>query len=97
VGAEADRTNAGGPSAGGRIAVVAGFVLQLAMGAVILVSGLIMPIWAVAVLGAVWVLATVHQVRSRTRPGMVLAIPFALLAVWLLSAWAGDAFLDWTA
>ncbi|HJP64789.1 MAG TPA: hypothetical protein VKA30_00635 [Actinomycetota bacterium] len=80
-----------------KAALALGFALLAGMGALILVSGLIMPLWAVAALAALWILAVVAAILWRGRPGSVLAIPFALFAVWLAAAWAGDRFLDWTA
>jgi hypothetical protein len=83
-------------SGGGKLAVVAGFALHAAMGVVVLVSGLIMPIWAVGVLAVVWLAALAVAIRWRGRPPLVLLVPFAMLAIWGLTAWLGDTFLDWT-
>jgi hypothetical protein len=77
--------------------VIIGFFLHVAMGALILVSGLIMPLWAVAVLAGLWVVALVAAIRWRARPGRVVALPVIMFATWLGAAWAGDHFLDWTA
>jgi hypothetical protein len=77
--------------------VIVGFVLHAAMGALILVSGLIMPLWAVGVLATLWVVALIAAIRWRGRPARVFAVPVVMLAVWLGVAWAGDRFLDWTA
>jgi hypothetical protein len=85
------------PSTGARIAVILGFVLLAADGLLVLVSGLIMPYWAVGVLAAVWLGAVTVAIRGRARPGLVLATPFVFLALWAAAAWGGDAFLDWTA
>ena len=80
-----------------RAIVVLGFVLHVAMGVVILVSGLIMPAWAVGVLAALWVVTLVAAIGWRDRPGLVITVPIATFAIWLAAAWAGDRFLDWTA
>ena len=84
-------------SGASRLAVIGGFVLLVLVGALIVVSGLIMPYWAVGVLALAWVGALVIAFQLRERPAAVLVIPFVLLAIWALSAWAGDRFLDWTA
>jgi hypothetical protein len=80
-----------------RVAVILGFALHIGMGVLILVSGLIMPYWAVGVLAVIWVIGLIVAIRGRARPSLVLAVPFAMLAIWILAAWGGDRFLDWTA
>lgn len=82
---------------GRTMVVVAGFLLLGAVGLLVLVSGLIMPIWAVLALGAVWLVAVAVAIRWRSRPSIVLSVPFAMLGIWLATAWLGDRFLDWTA
>jgi hypothetical protein len=79
------------------LVVVVGFLLLGAMGLLVLVSGLIMPIWAVLALGVLWLVAVGVAIRWRSRPSIVLAVPFAMLGIWLAAAWLGDRFLDWTA
>jgi hypothetical protein len=74
-----------------------GFVLLLAAGGLVLVSGLIMPAWAVGLLAALWLVAVVFAIRWRRRPAAVFALPIGLLAVWGALAWVGDHFLDWSA
>lgn len=74
-----------------------GFLLHLAMGVLILVSGLIMPVWAVVVLGVVWLVALVFVFQARDRPFIVLVVPVAMLGIWLATAWLGETLLDWTA
>jgi hypothetical protein len=81
----------------GRIAAVVGFLLLAGMAALILVSGLIMPYWAVGALAVVWVVALAMALKWRSRGGIVLGIGFGLVVAWLAVAWAGEAFLDWTA
>jgi len=80
-----------------RVPIVLGFLLHAAVGGAILVSGLIIPLWAVGALALVWLSGLVVAIRSRTRPGVVLAVPFVTLAIVVLTAWAGETFLDWTA
>ena len=61
-------------------------------------SALVAPLWAVAVLVALWLVQFVLACRwfSR-RPYAVLAMPVVALAVWLSAIVAGDVLLDWTA
>lgn len=84
-------------SATARLPVAVGFLLHFAMGVVVLVSGLIMPPATVVALGVAWVGALVEAILWRRRPWVVLATPFAMLAIWLVTAWIGDAFFGWTA
>jgi len=79
------------------VALAAGLVLHGAMGLVVLVSGLIMPIWAVLALGAVWIIGFVVVIRWRAKPSVVLLVPVVMFAIWAFTAWLGDRFLDWTA
>jgi hypothetical protein len=79
------------------VAAVVGFLLHLAVGAWILVGGLIMPGWAVLAMVILWTGALVLAIRWRLRPVVVLAIPAVTLAIWFLVAWVGDTFLGWTA
>jgi hypothetical protein len=80
-----------------RVAVVAGLVLHGVVGAWVLLGQLIMPLWAVGALAVVWAVGLVLAIRWRGRPALVLLVPLVTLAVWLVTAWLGDAFLDWTA
>jgi len=79
------------------VAVVVGFLLHLAVGGLVLVSGLIMPAWAVVVLAIVWAGALVVAIRWRARPALVVVVPFVMLAIWVVTAWVGDRLFDWTA
>ena len=85
------------PSPGARLAVVAGFVLQAGAGVLVAASGLMMPLWAIICLGLVWIAGLVVQIRERSRPLVVLAVPVAVAATWLLAGTLGEAFLGWTA
>ena len=84
-------------SLGSRLVVVLGFVLHVAMGAVVLVSGLIMPWPAVLALGAVWAVGLALAILWRARPWAVLAIPFIMLAIWAATAWIGESVFGWRA
>jgi hypothetical protein len=83
---------------GGRLRVWVGFVLYVLVGAFLLVAGLIMPIWAVFALAAVWVMGLVYLLMTwKDRPNTVLIMPFVMAGIFLLVIWLGDVFLDWTA
>ena len=80
-----------------RIIVILGFVAHLGVGFVVMVSGLIMPLWAVLALGAVWAVGLVVMWRRRSSPLAVWAVPVLVLGLWALVGWAGERYLDWTA
>ncbi len=80
-----------------RIVVILGFVAQLGVGFVVMVSGLIMPLWAVLALAAVWAVGLVVMIRRRSSPLAVWAVPVLTLGLWALVGWAGERYLDWTA
>ena len=63
------------PSIGGRVAVITGFLLHAGVGVFVLSSGLMMPVWAVVVLAAVWVASLAGAIRERHRPLHVLLTP----------------------
>lgn len=79
------------------LVTVLGFVLYLAAGLPILFAGLIMPYWAVAILGVVWLIGLVVAIRRRNQRPLFLALPFVIVGLWFLTAWAGETFLGWTA
>ena len=82
---------------GSRIGVAAGFVLHAVTGVFVISSGLMMPMWAIVALAGFWSAALVFAVRHRHRPLVVLLTPVVTFAVWFLTGWAGERFLDWTA
>lgn len=84
---------------GGQIAaMVVAALAMIVVGWVFLVSGLVMPGWAVAALLVIWAGLVVVGVRlARSGSYAVLAIPIVAAAIWLLALWLGDVFLDWTA
>jgi hypothetical protein len=61
-------------------------------------SALVAPLWAVAVLVALWLVQFALACRwfSR-RPYAVLAMPVVALVVWLAVVFAGEALFAWTA
>jgi hypothetical protein len=87
------------PSVLGRVVLAVGVLLHLAVGVLVLASGLIMPAWAVVVLALVWVAGAVVILRtpSGRRPAASVLVPLATVAVWFLAALAGEAWLGWTA
>ena len=53
--------------------------------------------WAVVAMWFVWLGGLAVQVRQRHRSLVVVAVPIAVAAIWLLTGTLGEAFLDWTA
>ncbi|MET0883530.1 MAG: hypothetical protein ABWZ13_05200 [Acidimicrobiales bacterium] len=80
-----------------RVLVVLGFVAHLGVGFVVMVSGLIMPLWAILALGVVWAVGLVVMIRNRMSPLIVIAVPVLTLGLWAMTGWAGERYLDWTA
>jgi hypothetical protein len=61
-------------------------------------SALVAPLWAVAVLVALWLVQFVLACRwFGRRPYAVLAMPVVALVVWLAVIFAGEALFGWTA
>ncbi|MFA9445912.1 hypothetical protein [Egicoccus sp. AB-alg6-2] len=86
------------PSPSNIAAIVVAAILQLGVGFFTLSSGLVAPLWAVLVLGVVWIAAVVILVRlARTRPLLTPLVPLANAAVWLGVLTFGEAVLGWTA
>ena len=80
--------------------VVAGLGVLLMIGTLpfFLASGLMAPMWAVIALLLVWLVLITLAVRwFRTRPYVVLGLPFLAAAVWFAAMYAGEAFLGWSA
>ena len=71
--------------------------LHAAAGFLVVVGGLIMPAWAVAVLGVVWVGLLVMIVLKRRQARWAFLMPLVSIVLWFAAAFSGDAFLDWTA
>ena len=73
-------------------------MLHGAVGWVYLVSGLVAPGWAVVGLLTIWVALLVVAIRVwRSRPLIVLGIPFLAMAIWFVTLFLGERLLDWTA
>jgi len=73
------------------------FFLHAAAGFLVVVGGLIMPVWAVAVLGAVWVGLLVVIVLKRRQASWAFLMPLVSIVLWFVAAFLGDAYLDWSA
>ena len=81
-----------------RVGAIVGLAGMAAVGLLYLASGLLAPVWAVIVLCALWfVMAVLCIVWFRTRPLLVLAMPFIAWAVWFVALSLGDVLLGWTA
>lgn len=83
--------------AGQIIAIVFGVLLHLVVGFFYLVSGLVAPLWALAVLWLIWIGLAVLMWRWRSSPFRVLATPFVAAAIWWAVITFGDVVLGWTA
>ena len=79
-----------------RVALVAGVLLHLVVGAFVLSSGLLMPAWAVVGLTLVWLAGFFAVYRHRSRPLVAFVVPAATVALWFLTGWAGETFLGWS-
>lgn len=73
---------------------VTGHVL---VGGLIVVSGLVMPPWAVGSMGVLWAIGVVALARWRRRPARMVAVPVGIFGVWMALAVIGDLWLGWTA
>lgn len=94
---ETDQPRARDEEKTGVVVTVVGFLLYFAAGLPILVGGLIMPGYAVGILGVIWLAGLILAIRWRDRAGLFLALPFIMVAIWFAVAWLGDTFLGWTA
>jgi hypothetical protein len=62
----------------------------------ILASGAVVPWWGLALLTVVWVAALLQGARwFMTHPRRVLALPVAMVALWLAVLYGGAALLGW--
>lgn len=60
-------------------------------------SGLVAPVYGVAVLWAAWAALAVMLWRLRARPTRAILVPPAALLAWVAVVGLGDALLGWTA
>ena len=87
------------PGPAGRILALVGLVLYVATGVFpYLASGLVAPLWGIALLWVGWLLGLWVTIRLvRRRSPWALAMPVAALAFWWLVITLGETFFDWTA
>lgn len=75
-----------------------GLALHLTLGFLVLVSGLIAPMWAVALMGLAWVGALIYGAATwRGSIKKALVIPVVSWAGYIGVLMLGDALLGWTA
>ncbi|MFA9429492.1 hypothetical protein [Egicoccus sp. AB-alg2] len=80
------------------VALVVAALLQLVVGFFTWSSGLVAPLWAIALLGLLWVAAVVVLVRlARRRPLATPAVPVVNGLLWWGLLTAGERLLGWTA
>lgn len=81
-----------------RIVATVGVALLLPLLYLFVTSGLVAPGLAVIGFLALWAVLVILAIRwFRTRPFLVLGLPFAGLLVWYAVLLLGDALLGWTA
>jgi hypothetical protein len=86
------------PGLVGRFLAWIGIVGHVAVLFLYVISGLVMPVWAVGVLLVIWAgLLAVAIALLRSRPPWTMVIPVGALAIWLAVVSAGEAWLGWTA
>jgi len=83
----------------GRIGGLVGLVLYIATGVFpFAASGLVAPLWGIAVLYLGWLLGLWLTIRLyRSRSAWALAMPLAALAFWWVVITIGESAFDWTA
>lgn len=70
--------------------------LMLAVGVLVVSSGLVAPLWAVVLLIAVWLAAAVASVVTwRRKPWMPLLAAIGVAAIWVALLSFGGSVLDW--
>ena len=84
-----------------KVLATSGIVLHLAVGVFpYAASGLLAPLWGIAVLYAGWVallVAAIQMIRGRRRVRFVALLPVAALVFWFAVLTFGDLALGWTA
>ncbi len=83
----------------GRVLALVGLILYLVTGVFpYLASGLVAPLWGIAVLWAGWLVGLWLTIRLfRARSPWTLAMPVAALAFWWVVITLGENLFDWTA
>lgn len=81
-----------------RAVAAVGVALLVVEAPLVFSSGLVMPLWAVVLLGAIWLVALVLSIRWFVRrPVVVLLLPLAVAAVWFVMVTVGERLLGWQA
>jgi hypothetical protein len=82
-----------------RVLALIGLVLYLGSGVFpYLASGLVAPLWGIAVLWAGWLVGLwITVLLLRRRSAWALAMPVAALAFWWIIITIGETVFDWTA
>jgi hypothetical protein len=87
-----------GPTAGTWVLAALSGAAHLVVGVFYLSSGLVAPLWAVAVLAVWWVLQAVQLSRFALRGSWwTPAVPVVAFATWWLVLTVGERLLGWTA
>jgi hypothetical protein len=83
----------------GRVVSILGLVLYLATGVFpYLASGLVAPLWGIAVLWVGWLVGLwLTIIMFRRRSPWTLAMPVLAIGYWWLIITLGERFFDWTA
>ncbi|MET0567253.1 MAG: hypothetical protein ABW021_12490 [Acidimicrobiia bacterium] len=83
----------------GRVLALIGLILYLGTGIFpYLASGLVAPLWGIAVLYAGWLLGLWLAIRLfRARSSWALAMPVASVAFWWVVITLGESVFGWTA
>ena len=89
-------------SAGEKVAAIVGVVLHLAVGVFpYAASGLVVPLWGIAVLYGCWLGLAAVLVRllrgEGRRPMLAPVVPLVALAVWFAVVNLGGVLFGWTA
>lgn len=77
--------------------LVVALILHLAAGLFLLVSGLVAPLWAVALMLIIWAGLLGFGYLNRQRPWIALLMPVAAAVTWFVVVSLGSAIFGWTA
>jgi hypothetical protein len=82
-------------SAGQLVIFILAAALHLVAGYFYLASGLVAPLWGVALLMLIWLALAVWGYRNRHRP-LVLLVPVVAAVAWFVILTAGETLFGWT-
>jgi len=81
-----------------RAVATVGVALLVVEASLVFSSGLVMPLWAVVLLGAIWLAALVLSIRwFVSRPVVVPLLPLVVVAAWFVMVTVGEQLLGWQA